>query len=94
MWLRERALTEDLGTVTIAHLERFIDATDHPPAEKRFSAVAVVCSSLIDDEIAEAPDTLPTGYAVIVIGVPGLKARYEEVFDAVHATVAAQEETS
>jgi hypothetical protein len=91
VWLRERALTEELGTVSIDHLERFIDATDHPPAEKRFHAVAVVCESLVDDEVAEAPETMPTDYAVIVIAVPDLKRRYEGVFDAVHATVAAPE---
>ena len=36
---------EDLGDVKVEHLDRFINATDHPPASKRFCAVAVVCSS-------------------------------------------------
>ncbi len=39
VWLRERALLEPLGDVQIQHLERFINATDHPPAMKRFRAL-------------------------------------------------------
>ena len=35
VWLRERALTEDLGDVQIEHLDRFLKATDHPAARKR-----------------------------------------------------------
>jgi len=88
VWLKERALNEDLGTTTVAHLERFTKATDHPEAQKQFRAVAVVCTSLMDDELADAPEEEPTDNTVVVIAVPGLKQRYEDVFDAVHATVA------
>ncbi|WP_217697976.1 Hachiman antiphage defense system protein HamA [Thioalkalivibrio denitrificans] len=88
VWLKERALHEDLGTTTVAHLERFTKATDHPEAQKQFRAVAVVCASLVDDEVADAPEEEPTDHTVVVIAVPDLKQRYEDVFDAVHATVA------
>lgn len=88
IWLRERAHGEALGSTTIAHLERFINATDHPPAQKRFRAVAVVCSSLVDGELTDAPNEAPTDYAVVVISVPNLKQVYESVFNAAHATVA------
>lgn len=88
VWLKERALHEDLGTTTVAHLERFTKATDHPKAQKQFRAVAVVCASLVDDELAEAPEEEPTDHTVVVIAVPDLKQRYEDVFDSVHATVA------
>lgn len=88
VWLRERALNEDLGTTTIAHLERFINATDYPPAKKRFRAVAVICESLVDDELKEAPDEAPADFTVIIISIPDLKDLYESVFDAIHATVA------
>lgn len=88
VWLKERALHEDLGTTTLAHLERFTKATDHPEAQKQFRAVAVVCASLVDAELADAPDEEPTDHTVVVIAVPNLKQRYEEVFDAAHATVA------
>jgi len=88
VWLKERALHEDLGTTTVAHLERFTKATDHPEAQKQFRAVAVVCASLVDDELEEAPEEEPTDHTVVVIAVPELKQRYEDVFDAVHATVA------
>ncbi|SFM36040.1 protein of unknown function [Ectothiorhodospira mobilis] len=88
VWLKERALHEDLGTTTVAHIERFTNATDHPYVQKEFRAVAVVCASLVDEELADAPEEEPTDYTVVVIAIPDLKRRYEEVFDAVHATVA------
>lgn len=87
VWLKERALYEDLGTTTLAHLERFIEATDHPEAQKQFWAVAVVCGNLVDDELADAPEEQPADHTVVVIAVPNLKERYEQVFDAVRATV-------
>lgn len=89
VWLRERALHEDLGTTTIAHLERFTKATDHPEAQKEYRAIAVVCASLVDDELEDAPDEKPEDHTVVVIAVPNLKQCYEEVFDAVNSTVAA-----
>lgn len=89
-WFKERALFEDLGTTTLAHLERFIKSTDHPQAQKQFKAVAVVCSSLVDGELEDAPAEEPSDHTVVVIAVPDLKRRYEEVFDAVHSTVVEQ----
>jgi hypothetical protein len=89
VWLRERALHEDLGTTTLAHLARFIDATDHPPAMKRFHAVAVVCASLLNDEVAVVPDLGTAECTVVVIAVPQLQPVYEALFDAVHASVSA-----
>jgi hypothetical protein len=88
VWLRDRALGEDLGSTTIEHLDRFINATDHPPAQKHFRAVAIVCSSLVDDELIDAPDETSTAHTVVVISVPDLKQLYEAVFKAAHATVA------
>ena len=87
VWLKERALNANLGTTSIAHLERFINATDHPPAQKNFRAVAVVCSSLVESELGDIPEEAPTDQTVVVIAVPNLKQLYEEIFDAVHATV-------
>jgi hypothetical protein len=55
VWLKERALLEDLGTTTVAHLERFTKATDCPDGRKRFRAVAVISATLVDDELADAP---------------------------------------
>jgi hypothetical protein len=82
VWLKERALTEPLGDVQIAHLDRFIKGTDHPPAVKRFRAVAVICQSLVDKELKDAPTTAPSEYTVVVIAVPDLKNTYSTVFDA------------
>ena len=87
VWLRERAMLEDLGTTSIAHLDRFIEATDHPPARKEFRAVAVLCTSLLADELAAMPELEPSGAKVVVLGVPDLKRRYEAFFDAVRTSV-------
>lgn len=88
VWLKERALVDSLGTTTVEHLERFIKATDYPPAQKQFRAVAVVCTSLVDDELADAPEEEPTDHTVVVIAVPNLKQHYEDVFDSVYTAVA------
>jgi hypothetical protein len=79
VWLRERALTEDLGTVQLAHLDRFINSTEHPTAKKRFSAVAVVCSTIVDNELADVPMALPDCSLVVVV-VPDLKQTYTKIF--------------
>lgn len=88
VWLKERALGEDLGTITIQHLERFINATDHPVHAKRFRAVAIVCASLVDQELQAAPTQAPSDYEVVVISVPQLKQVYEAAFKAAHQSVA------
>lgn len=87
VWLRERALGEDLGTITIALLDRFINATDYPPAQKQFHAIAVICSSLAGEELSGAPKEAPSNYTVVVILVPDLKERYEAAFEAAIATL-------
>jgi hypothetical protein len=87
VWLRERSLVESLGDVQIAHLERFINATEHPGAQKRFRAIAVVCKSLVDAELHHAPTTEASEYTVVVIAVPDLKGTYSAVFDAAQKAV-------
>lgn len=88
VWLKERAITEDLGAITIQHLERFINATDHPVHTRRFRAVAVVCASLLDQELQAAPTQASYDYEVVVISVPQLKQVYEAAFKAAHQSVA------
>lgn len=90
-WLREHALSDGLGniapgTVSLEHIERFINASDHPPAKHDFKAVVVICESLKEDELQENV-LLHEGCALVVIAVPDLKARYEEVFAALVASV-------
>lgn len=87
VWLRERALTEDLGDVDIALLNRFLDAVDSPPASKRFSAVAVVCESLVNAELAAAPSAASPDFTLVVISVPNLRQTYTAVFAAASASV-------
>ncbi len=87
VWLRERAMTEDLGDVDMALLNRFIDAIDSPSAAKRYRAVAVVCNTLLDAELATAPSESGTDFTLVVIAVPDLRATYTAVFAAAHASV-------
>jgi hypothetical protein len=84
--LRERALTEHLGEIDIPRLERFINAINHPPATWKYFAVAVVCASIVEDELAALPASIPPGINLIVLVVPNLKGTYTAVFDAVKTT--------
>lgn len=86
-WLKERATTESLGQVTIAQLNRFINATDFPAAKKRFRAVAVICSSLLDAELLEAPAEASPEYTLVVVAVPALQAIYTAVFEAARTSI-------
>jgi hypothetical protein len=85
-WLKERALTENLGEVQIAHLNRFINATDNPAATKRFRAVAVICENLVNAELPNAPQQASPDYELVVVGVPNLHAVYNAVFAAAKAS--------
>lgn len=87
VWLKQRAMLEDLGSVTIEHLNRFINTTDYPTAKKVFRAVAVICASLVEDELDNVPDTLSPDYALVVISVPQLQQTYTSVFEAVRASL-------
>lgn len=89
IWLRERALDTDLGTVSIAQLNRFIEAVDHPPAERQFRAVAVICSDLVQPEIQDVQTPPPSECALVVISFADLKDNYEELYKSVVASVAA-----
>lgn len=87
-WLRERAIGESLGDITLPQIERFINNIDHPEATKVFRAVAVVCQSLVDDELAaDAPAEPSPDYSVVVIAVPDLKKIYSAVFAAAATAV-------
>ena len=83
VWLRDRAIGEDLGNVHIEQLNRFINATDYRTAIKRFHAVAVICSNLVEAELSKAPASASADYTLIVIAVPNLHAVYTAVFEAV-----------
>lgn len=83
VWLRDRAIGEDLGNVHIDQLNRFINATDYPPAIKRFHAVAVICSNLVENELSNAPSSAAADYTLIIIAVPNLHTVYTAVFEAV-----------
>lgn len=87
VWLRERALTENLGDVQLAHLDRFINATEYPEAQRRFHAVAVVCAGLVEAELADAPTESNSDYTVVVIAVPDLYATYMSVFAAARQAI-------
>ncbi len=87
VWLRERAMTEDLGDVDIPLLNRFINAVDYPPAAQRYRAVAVICESFVTAELSNAPSTASDEFTLVVISVPNLHATYNSAFAAARATV-------
>lgn len=84
VWLRERAITDGIGDFSLAQLNRFINATDHPPYIRTFHAIAVVCTNLVDQEIATLiPDDIPENCALVVLSVPELRVAYTTVYAAV-----------
>lgn len=93
-WLKARAIGESLGNVQIAHLDRFIHATDYPPVTKRYRAVAVICSSLVDAELANAPAQSTPDYSLVVIAVPQLHTIYNATYVAAKTSVPIREKTS
>jgi hypothetical protein len=88
VWLRERALLEDIGELKVAHLNRYLLATQHPPFKKVFRAVAVICSSLVANELGDVPSTAPTDYTLVVMTVPDLRNIYMAMFESVQNSVA------
>lgn len=86
VWLRERALTTDLGDVDLPLLDRFIQAVDSPPVVKRFRAVAVICNALLTNELVAAPNEADPEFTLVVIGVPNLQQTYTAAFAAAQAS--------
>lgn len=90
VWLRERAVLGNIGIVTVDQLNRFINATEYPPYTRQFHAIAVICSNLVQGELATiVPDNIPPGCALAVISVPNLRDTYTAVYEAVHQSVVA-----
>ncbi|WP_060915354.1 Hachiman antiphage defense system protein HamA [Microbacterium oleivorans] len=85
-WLKERALDTGLSTISIEQLDRFIHPVDHPEATREFRAVAVICASLVADELVDVVAPPAEERALIVISVPNLKDNYERVFGAAMLT--------
>ncbi|GAA2165493.1 hypothetical protein FHX52_3884 [Humibacillus xanthopallidus] len=85
MWLKEKAILGDLGTVKLDHLERFVRATDHPPAKYEFRAVAVISSDLVEKELAGVTPPGTSECTLVVISVPDLKENYERLYEVLMA---------
>lgn len=81
VWLREKAILGDLGTVELEHIDRFVKATDNPPATYEFRAVAVISSELVEQELSEFTVPDENECTLIVISVPDLKANYEKLYE-------------
>ncbi|MDW5266092.1 MULTISPECIES: Hachiman antiphage defense system protein HamA [Acidobacteriaceae] len=89
VWLRDRAIGEDIGVVTVQELNRFIHATEHPQYAREHHAIAIICSGLVDAELATlVPQDIPEGCAVVVVSVPNLHQTYTTVYENVRNSVA------
>ncbi|MEU1525516.1 hypothetical protein ABZ413_25320 [Nocardia rhamnosiphila] len=86
LWLQDRAILGDLGTVTLDQINRFVEATDYPPAQREFRAVAVISANLVAAETATVALPNADECALIVISVSDLKSTYQAVFDTIVAT--------
>jgi hypothetical protein len=82
-WLRDKALYEDLGGVGIDEIDRFLKPDKHPTYKKDHRAIAVICSSLLNDELGNAPTVESENYAVVIISVPELRKTYTSIYQAV-----------
>jgi hypothetical protein len=75
--------------VSIAQLDRFINATEFPAYCREIHAMAVICTNLAEEEIATiVPADIPDGCALVIISVPQLRDTYTSVYEGVHASVA------
>jgi hypothetical protein len=82
-------LGDDIGAITLLQLQRFIDATEFPPYERQFNAIAVICTSLLANELAFVPTTIPQNCALVILSIPNLRETYTTVYQAVQDSVAA-----
>ena len=88
VWLRERALLEDIGGVTLQQLDRFINATEFPPYAREFYAIAVICFNLVEQELTKlVSGDIPANCALVVISIPNLLNTYTTVYEAVQESV-------
>lgn len=92
VWLRERSITQGIGSVTTDRLNRFINASEYPPYTRQFHAIAVVCANLVQGELdALVPGEIPAGCALVVISVPSLQQTYTTIYETVLHSVKADE---
>lgn len=80
-WLRERALYEDLGDVEIDEINRFLRPDQNPSYESEYRAIVIICSSLLDNELLNAPTSESKDYSVVIISVPDLKKTYSDLYE-------------
>ena len=92
VWLRERAISDGLEDVSLDHLDRFINAIDHPSFKKSFYAVAVICGDLVESEISADPPLLVKGHTLLLIVVPKLKDVYTAAFESAKMSVVPEAE--
>ena len=82
-WLKERAVRGDDSGVEMRVLDRFAKAASNDAYQTKYNAVAVVCSSLVDEELANLPAEKPADCEVIVIAIDALKPLYTDTYAAV-----------
>lgn len=86
VWLKERAILESLGTINIAKLDRFIKNDQYQKAQKKFRAVAIISSNLIEVELANVPSERSPDYSLVIISIPNLHRVYNDAYVMAKAT--------
>lgn len=87
-WLKDRAIQGDLDSIKPDHLDRFLRAIDHPPANYEFRAVAVISTEYVQGETANITVPSKDECTLIVISVPDLKQNYENLYKLLLTTAA------
>jgi hypothetical protein len=81
-WLKDRAISTGIdGSVSLDQIERFLEASEHPPSSHQFRAIAVVDTAFVEAELASSAEALrDSPVPVYVISVPELRGVYEEIY--------------
>lgn len=91
VWLRDRAIKENIENVEIKHLNRFIKADLNPTYQTQYNAVAIVCESLLEKELKDLPVFPVPDHTLVIISVPELKKTYTAVYAAVCASTVSED---
>ncbi len=87
IWLEENLIKgKDIGEVSIAQVDRFLEPYDHPKCKKEYKAIAIISEDLLSEELINAPNEEPDNYQLVIIAVPNLYRIYNTIYDTIEET--------